>query len=77
MCKKIAGLILVLGISLGFSQTSLAANEYNLKSCNTLAFSCDQGSIEIYAADINLLADKIFTMPDQPWDPGLYATNKH
>lgn len=83
MKKKTAYLILAMAAVIGISVPSFAANSRNyadgtlpLKSKNTLKYSGADGKVELYADDLELLADKVVTIPDRVFDPDIY-THSH
>ncbi len=46
---------------------------FSPKSHNTLKYQGADGNVELYGSDITLLADKILTIPDRPFDPSIYT----
>lgn len=79
MKKKTVYAALAAAIAMGISVPCFAANADNtkdlsfLKSKGTLKYQSDAGTVELYASDITLLADKIFTMPENAFEPAFYT----
>lgn len=80
MKKKTAYLALtaalVFGISVPCSAAGAGSNTADisaLRSRNTLIYQSAEGSVGLYSDDIMLLADKISTIPNKTFDPGIYT----
>lgn len=79
MKKKKGQLSLLIAALLGISIPCFAADGNNTagiffpKSHSTLKYQGADGTVELYGSDIRLLAEKISTIPDDPFDPDIYA----
>lgn len=62
---------------LGIGTTCMAASSTDIitsvKSKNTLKYQGADGDVALYSSDIILLARKLSTIPDRPFDPGIYT----
>lgn len=78
--NKAASLVLAALVVTGISVPSLAAygaagtgDTMSLKSRNTLKYQSAAGAVALYGEDMELLADKILTMPDRAFSPDIYT----
>lgn len=77
MNKKLLLPILTAVLVLGIGTTCLAASSTDItssvKSKNTLKYQGADGKVELYSSDIILLARKLSTIPDRPFNPDVYT----
>lgn len=77
MKKKAAFMTLTVAMILGIGTICLAANSTDIistvKSQNTLKYQGANGEVALYGSDIMLLARKLSTIPDRPFDPDIYT----
>lgn len=77
MKKKLLFPVLTAFLVLGIGTTCLAANSTDIlssvKSQNTLKYQGADGEVALYGSDIMLLARKLSSIPDRPFDPDIYT----
>lgn len=75
MRKKIgifAALLFFIGIPLAVKATYENGNS-DIKSCGSIIYKDNSGSVELYAEDIALLQEKLASVPEDIFDPVLYS----
>lgn len=76
MKKKVFGIGLVVAVILGTGIPCYADNigrTSTIRSTNTVKYSGEGETAEIYIDDIQLLADKVSTIPSKVFDPENYT----
>lgn len=79
--KKSVGILCAMAILIGIPVVTKAAagdseaEDKAIKSYGSIIYEDKNGSVKIYAEDINLLQEKLSSIPDEIFDPVLYSHN--